>query len=52
MPWSVTKILCSCWFCWYEIVTGVFGRVYAGYGYLDDSRYSAGANINEAIFSQ
>lgn len=25
---------------------GVFGKVYAGYGYLTDSRYSAGANIN------
>ncbi len=25
---------------------GVFGKVYAGYGYLTDSRYSAGASIN------
>ncbi len=25
---------------------GVFGKLYAGYGYLDDSRYSAGGNIN------
>lgn len=25
---------------------GVFGNVYAGYGYLNDSRYSAGASIN------
>jgi len=25
---------------------GVFGRIYGGYGYLNDSRYSAGANIN------
>jgi len=24
----------------------VFGRVYAGYGYLDDHNYTAGANIN------
>ncbi len=26
--------------------SGVFGKVYAGYGYLTDSRYSAGASIN------
>lgn len=25
---------------------GVFGKLYVGYGYLDDSRYSAGGNIN------
>ncbi len=25
---------------------GVFGKFYAGYGYLTDSRYSAGANVN------
>ena len=25
---------------------GVFGKLYAGYGYLDDNRYSAGGNIN------
>jgi hypothetical protein len=25
---------------------GVFGKVYAGYGYLDAHRYSAGANVN------
>ncbi len=25
---------------------GVFGKLYAGYGYLDDSRYSVGGNIN------
>ena len=25
---------------------GVFGKVYAGYGYLTDSRYSAGASVN------
>src|ERR1043165_6139799 len=25
---------------------GVFGKVYAGYGYLTDSRYQAGASIN------
>jgi len=25
---------------------GVFGKLYAGYGYLNDSRYSAGGNIN------
>ncbi len=25
---------------------GVFGKFYAGYGYLTDSRYTAGANIN------
>jgi len=25
---------------------GVFGKLYAGYGYIDDSRYSAGGNIN------
>lgn len=25
---------------------GVFGKIYAGYGYLDDSRYNAGAIIN------
>ena len=25
---------------------GVFGKIYAGYGYLDDSKYSAGANVN------
>lgn len=25
---------------------GVFGRVYAGYGYLNDHRYSAGANLS------
>lgn len=25
---------------------GVFGKIYGGYGYLTDSRYSAGANVN------
>ena len=25
---------------------GVFGKLYAGYGYLTDSRYSAGGNVN------
>jgi hypothetical protein len=25
---------------------GIFGKVYAGYGYIDDSRYNAGANVN------
>ncbi len=25
---------------------GVFGKVYAGYGYIDAHRYSAGANVN------
>ncbi|MBS1686173.1 MAG: outer membrane beta-barrel protein [Bacteroidetes bacterium] len=25
---------------------GVFGRLYAGYGYIDASRYSAGGNVN------
>lgn len=25
---------------------GVFGKIYAGYGYLEDSRYSVGANVN------
>ena len=25
---------------------GVFGKIYAGYGYLTDSRYSVGGNIN------
>ena len=25
---------------------GIFGKLYAGYGYIDDSRYSAGGNIN------
>jgi hypothetical protein len=25
---------------------GVFGKLYAGYGYLDDSRYSVGGNLN------
>lgn len=28
------------------ISDGVFGKVYAGYGYLNDSKYSAGFNIN------
>lgn len=26
--------------------TGVFGKLYAGYGYLTDSRYSVGGNLN------
>jgi hypothetical protein len=25
---------------------GVFGKIFAGYGYLDDSKYSVGGNIN------
>jgi hypothetical protein len=25
---------------------GVFGKIYAGYGYLNDSRYSVGGNLN------
>ena len=25
---------------------GVFGKLYAGYGYMDESRYTAGGNIN------
>lgn len=28
------------------ISDGVFGKVYAGYGYLNDSKYTAGFNIN------